>query len=172
MHYHSSSKYLSKTESVEVFILPCIFHLKLLHEFVSRRRERSSRFWALVGIWFHYKCRTILCITLLRHNVGNVNIIGLLTTVTLLDPFRNPKWEDEEPLAVPAVCALILPMSFDQMSTGAECSRQEEDSQGRKTNTQHLFCSCYLNQVRKKIAEVFASNPVVIHWGHTVDSTK
>lgn len=43
MHYHSSNKYVSETESVEVFILPRIFHLKLQQELVSRRRERSNR---------------------------------------------------------------------------------------------------------------------------------
>lgn len=41
MHYHCSSKYLSKTDSVKVFILPCIFLL-------AEGGERSSRFQALV----------------------------------------------------------------------------------------------------------------------------
>lgn len=135
MHYHSSSKYLSKTESVDVSILPFVFHLKLQQELVSRRGERSGRFWALVGLCFHYECRTTLCITLWDVTSEIVGIIGLFATVTLLDQLRHEKMRSPLPFPLRALRSNLKVLIKCQQ---AECRRQEGDNQGNNTNTSHL----------------------------------
>lgn len=93
----------------------------------------------------------------LRHNVWNVHIIGLFKTVTLLDQLRYEKIRSS--LLFPSR-ALWFNRKVSIKHQWAECSRQEGDSQGNKTNTYQPFCSGYLNQVSKNSWRDWTELPV------------